>query len=281
MNLFDIFEQRKVDYSIYEKELYFKNKADELTYDISVIIPVRGRIHFMTPVFHHLWNSYMQSNGKLINITYVEYSILPEYLRKCPTSYIWIPCNPGDKFNKCICFNVGFLYGPKAKKYLFYDSDLLCYHDFFEKLPMDNESYQTFKGRRVIYANSNLTTKFLQGVNLDESVTETHPDITIGKPGAPGGSILTTRENFILAGGYDAEFFSEYSVEDQVFFDKLSILGEVKSLDFNLVHLFHGDDHAKTKKEDMDLFEIWKKMPQNEREQLMELRFNHLSKFIS
>ena len=65
----------------------------------------------------------------------------------------------------------------------------------------------------------------------------------VGEPkrrGAPGGSILTSRNLFFEVGGYDPEIFSAYSPEDEFFWYKLSTYTTIRSCQNNeIFHMYH------------------------------------------
>lgn len=284
IDLLDIFEKNKINYSEIKKELYFKNPTDK-KFDISIIVPVRDRLQFTEPLMRH-FNRAIENTVFSISITYVEHSVLPAHLRSCPVSYIWIPCNPDSRFNKCLCFNIGFISGPRADYYIFHDSDLLPQENFFglieKQLLSNTPSFQTFQGRRVLYADTTLTQKVLQGkAMLDATITGVHPNITIGQPGAPGGSILTTREMFLKVGGYDPEYFTGYSVEDQFFYDKLSVFSKVQSLEHSeLLHLNHGDSHARTEDFCMRVLHAFQGMSFNEKKAFIDLKSEYFKTLL-
>lgn len=276
MDLYKLYQDNKINMEALSKELYFKNKVEDKM-DISVIIPVRGRLEFQKPVVDHLLLASDNSAVK-ISITYVEHSRVSEYLQHTPVSYIWVPCNEDSKFNKCLCFNIGVLYGPKADYYLFYDADLICRYDFFDQIIANlSDAIQTFKGRRVLYANEALTGKIKQGAMFDEFLNDKHPDVTIGVPGAPGGSIFVSRDLFFKIGGYDAEFFHGYSIEDQFFFNKLLCFSNVESLhEVDLIHLNHGSEHAKTPDFHMDILKYWSTISDTEKMDFIKFKSNEL-----
>lgn len=275
MDLYKLHQDSKLDYKIISSELFFKNK-EENKVDISVIIPVRGRVQFQKPVLDHLFKSIQKPKGigYTISVTYVEHSTLPTYLWKTPSGYIWIPCEENDRFNKCLCFNIGVLSGPKADYYLFHDSDLVCPENFFDEILNNiSQAMQVFKGKRVLYANENLTQKFLSGSIYDNTLNDKNPDITIGVPGAPGGSIFVERDLFFKVGGYDAEYFTGYSIEDQFFFNKLSFFTEVKSLNtVDVIHLNHGTSHAKTENAQMEILKTFNSFSHKDKEDFFRFR---------
>lgn len=277
MDLYKLYQDNKIDTQSLSKELYFKNKVEDKM-DISVIIPVRGRLEFQEAVYSHLKKA-SEVSGINISITYIEHSHISEYLQPTRGSYIWVPCNKDSAFNKCLCFNIGALYGPMADYYLFYDADLICREDFFEQIISDlSDAIQTFKSRRVLYANESLTGKIKQGAMFDQYLNDKHPDISIGIPGAPGGSIFVSRDLFFKVGGYDAEFFYGYSIEDQFFYNKLECFQKVKSLDkVDLIHLNHPVIQVNTPDFQMDILRKWITMTEQERLDFVKFKSNTLN----
>lgn len=272
IDLLDIFSTNKLNYEEIFKELYFKKPSKD-KFDISVIIPVRGRLEFVEPVYRHLIRAIKASPLK-ISVTYVEHSIIAEHLRNSPESYIWVPCNTDSKFNKCLCFNIGVLKGNEADNYLFFDSDLLVPEDFFLQLQENiSPAIQTFAGRRVLYANDKLTVKFLAGSFSDAGTNMNHPDITVGQAGAPGGAIFISKSLFYRVGGYDAEFFHGYSIEDQFFYNKVLIYEAFKSLpEVELIHLNHGNTHARTEDFHMNILHTFDGMSFGDRKAFVEVK---------
>ncbi len=280
MNLISLFESTKIDYNKYV--LLCKDVCRQPFFDISVIIPVRGRIEFYDTIVDALKLS-AENSGLSIAITYVEHSFTPIYFYLNKASYIHIPATETQEFNKCLCFNIGFLYGPKADKYLFHDSDLLCSDTFFSSIYDFNgiDAVQAFKNKRVLYASEYLTDIIIKKEQPYNKLDENHPNIQVGTPGAPGGSLLVSRYLFELVGGYDPEFFSGYSVEDQFFHDKISLFDTVSSLDNeNLVHLNHGSSHAVSKQADFDIYNYWKGLNDIWKFDLMKAKSDHLKKFL-
>ncbi len=275
LDLLDIFSANKINYEEIFKELYFKN-IPKGHFDISVIIPVRGRLEFVEPVYRHLIRAIKASPLKIC-ITYVEHSTLSEYLRPSPEGYIWVPCNSDSKFNKCLCFNIGVLKGNDAYHYLFFDSDLLVPEDFFLKIQENlSPAMQPFNARRVLYANEKLTTKFLAGNFTDVSTSTNHPDIVIGQSGAPGGAVMVSKKLFYQVGGYDAEYFFGYSVEDQFFYNKVLLYDKFVSLpQVELVHLNHGGSHCKTEDFHMGLLHSFDALGFEDRKAFVEVKSDY------
>ena len=69
-----------------------KKKKPNKKFDISIIIPVRGRINFIEVCLLHLKSAIKKTNLK-INITIIEHSNNKEYLQICKENnigYYWI-----------------------------------------------------------------------------------------------------------------------------------------------------------------------------------------------
>jgi hypothetical protein len=279
MDLIELFNSRKIDYSKFN--LFTKNVYLSESYDLTVIIPVRGRVHFQDSVLLHFHKAAAKA-GKRVAVTFVEYSKVPEFDKRDDCSYIHIPCEETDEFNKCLCMNIGFLYGPKSSYYLFHDSDLICGENFFVSIFADlYPAMQCFKEKRVIYASEYLTEKIIKREEPVGILDENHPNVQVGDKGAPGGSILLSTDFFEFVGGYDPEYFSGYSVEDQFFYDKVSLLCRIKSLEReNLIHLNHGTDHAVTKDSDFEIYHTWRDLSEDNKINLIRLKRNYLRQFL-
>ena len=103
------------------------------------------------------------------------------------------------------------------------------------------------------------------------------------KPGASGGSILVSSELFFNVGGFDPELFTEYSVEDQFFFDKLCLKGCVGFCDYpaiELLHLSHENNNRITKMQDWDAFYSFKRLSEQAKTDYIEMKSLHLKSFL-
>lgn len=233
-NRFDVF-YRKI-----------KNKKPYKKFDISIIIPVRGRIDFVDVSLSHLKSAIEKTNLK-INITIVEHSTNREYYEICKgygIGYYWIN-SLENKFNKCLCHNIGALLNKNSKYFLFHDLDCLVYDNFFLNLMENKESkksecLQTFFNRRVLYLNEQQTRNIL---NNEISINDINlEEVKEGDYGAPGGSIFVNKDLFFNVGGYDPELFYGWSPEDIFFWNKVETLEKINSVDNpknELLHLHH------------------------------------------
>jgi len=215
-------------------------------YRFNVVVPVRGRIDFLPT----LLDSLKQTGYQDFFVTVVEHSDRPQHQRACVdpwVNYIHIPSG-NTVFNKCLAFNVGVVATPPAKYYIFHDLDCLVQKDFFDNLDgiierKNGEAIQTFNGRRVIFCDAELTARLVGRItNINELnlVSKGVLPINPNHIGAPGGSILASRELFFKVGGYDPELFWGYSPEDEFFYNKLQFYTTVYSCEKNEVyHMFH------------------------------------------
>jgi predicted glycosyltransferase involved in capsule biosynthesis len=219
-------------------------------FDVSAIIPVRGRNDFAEPMYKSFSVAAAKS-GLKISYTMVEHSENPEHSKFCKKNrlnYIWIKSEPGELFNKCLAQNMGALFSSKSKYILFHDIDCLMQSDFFVRLfknirDKKARAIQNFTGRRVLYINPELTQKVIAGEfevdDLSVELNEVNPPHIIG---APGGSITIERDLFFEIGGYDPEFFLANSPEDAFFWEKVNAIDKMYTSDapdIELYHMFH------------------------------------------
>lgn len=277
---------RNLNYNTLKGNCIF-NLVDNRKVDISVIIPVLNRTHFNKITVQHFKDSISYLNTKTalrkkISITIVEHSNKPEHQDLCKdnVNYIWIPQN-GGKFNKCLCHNMGALYSNRCSYFLFHDLDILVPRTFFLNLLLnlkDHNALQAFTGRRVLYCSKALTDCILKSAAHSEKHTQgaNEEDLVQGQPGAPGGSILVEYSTFLNIGGYDAEFFTEYSIEDQFFFDKIKLISKLGFCNYppiELIHLWHEPSfNQQTKTEDFSVFYSFARLDEEKKKKFIKLR---------
>jgi hypothetical protein len=285
------YRKHQVNYEALKSKCYLKSVDNFENVNLSVIIPVRSRTYFNPVLTRSLQAAAAELQDFKISITFVEHSDNMEHEPFCETTnYIHIPAQ-GQTFNKCLAFNAGFLFGNKANFYMFHDLDIVVDNNFFVDLLFNlqrvkNKALQTFRQRRVLYCNEDLTQRILDG---QVSVNQLHLKYPgIHEPDArraPGGSILVSRDQFIRAGGYDPELFYGYSIEDQFFYDKLLISGGIIGCEdpaIEVYHLWHpplwnsnpdADRHAET-------YLNFAKSSMTNRLNFLTLESNHLRKFL-
>ncbi len=251
------------DYSALKQTCIFQT-VDTREVDISIIIPVYGRTEFNHVVSQHFKTAIEKINSTntyadfKVSLTFVEHSPDIAHAHLCKASewvnHIWIPMQ--GPFNKCRCFNVGALFSNKAKIYLFHDSDIIVPAHFFIDLMLNfnhghQDALQAFTGRRVIYCHPDLTNRIIAGSDHIYNAYPGSREVDVGVAGAKGGSMAVKKDMFFKVGGFDEEF-SEYSVEDAFFYDKLALMGNIGSADYppiELVHLFHNPSYNRVTKD--------------------------------
>lgn len=210
---------------------------------ISIIVPVMGRIQFLIPLINAMKEA-IKNCDKKISITIVEHSydqLFKETSRSLDVDYYWIPKKEDEPFNKSLCHNIGAILNRNSEHFLFHDLDCLVLTNFFNDLikliDEKHEFIQTFKERRLLYLNEELTQYIID--DALPSDFDAGNKITYGTCCAPGGSILITNELFFKIGGYDPELFHGYSPEDQFFLEKAEFYTELKSASNELYHMHH------------------------------------------
>ncbi len=251
---------RTINYDKIKESCYFDVNDNRYT-DVSVIIPVFGRTQFNRVTCDYFLKAiqYLKDEKK-VSVTIVEHSDTQEHKHLCYSwvNYIWIPRN-GQRFNKCLAHNIGALFSNKSDFFLFHDIDTIVPEDFFKKLFVNIKNYdavQSFTKRRLLYCNEKLTQSIIEDKSNLSHVWDGSPSVKVGASGASGGSMFVSKEIFNRIGGFDDIFFTEYSVEDQFFFDKLTVSGKLGFCDnppIDLVHLYHLPSFNRTTKvEDFD-----------------------------
>lgn len=256
--------------------------------DVSVVVPVRGRVEFHQPLADHVRRAF-EGSGKTYCLTFVEHSNEQAHRAAAESSgsnYVHI--HTDGPFNKCLAFNLGFIWS-NASHYLFHDLDCMMQsnfvHSLFENLKLSgNSALQSFSNRRVLYCNEQLTADVISGRVLVDS-------LHVGRPGvheparhqwrAPGGSIFCSREQFISVGGFDPEYFFGYSIEDGFFYNKLEVtcgIASCQNPQIELFHLHHPPLHSSNPHlaEHHGIYELWMSLSEQEKLHLMRIKSNHL-----
>lgn len=280
------------DYKALPKMLDIRNN-DNTT--VSVIVPVRGRTNFHQILVDHLKAAFNNlPEGRTLSITFVEHSAIPEhkpFAEKSGANYIHIPTD--GVFNKCLAFNVGFLFSNKAEYYLFHDVDCMTQSNFWRYIFMNLDrtsfkSLQSFRDRRVLYCDQPTTDQIInKAVSVDQlgarSPGVTEPALHQWK--APGGSIFCPYDQFVSVGGFDPEYFFGYSIEDAFFYNKLEITGGITSCNNPQIEIFHLNhpplwDSNPHLAEHHQTYETWMSLSVDDKVKLMNIKSEHLKKFI-
>jgi hypothetical protein len=232
---------------LYQK---IKRKKPNKKYWLTIIIPVRGRVEFLTPLVNSLKKSISNYNRK-VNIIVVEESKTPQHKENCKINnvdYFFIESD-NFYFNKSLCNNSGAMLYKNSEYFLFHDLDCLVKEDFilnvFENIKNKKiNCIQTFDKRRVLYFNEDQTKKIKNGeIKINDIVDN---DLKEGDCCAPGGSILIKNSLFFEVGGYDPELFYGWSPEDLFFWDKVQSIENIGICDEpknEIYHMYHLPQH--------------------------------------
>ena len=143
------------------------------------------------------------------------------------------------------------------------------------------DALQAFTKQRLLQASEKLTEQMLRG-QMARKLQECK-EMTPCKPGAVGGSIFVSHEMFFKVGGFDPELFTEYSLEDQFFWDKVNLMGTMGKADnppIEMLHLWHPTEHRQTKPDDLQRYLTWKGWGEDKKKEYIEKKSNHLKQFI-
>lgn len=245
--LVNTFAANRIDYKKIKDDNIVITYNNEERYDISFIIPVRGRTNFIKPMYNSFKKA-AEKSGLKISLTVSEHSENPEHSHFCKQNkinYIWTKSEPGQFFNKCLAMNMAALFSSKATYFLFHDLDCLVQEDFFIKLmynvfKKNCKAIQCFHGRRVLYLNNELTEKAISEELDINSLKLGMPGIGLPNAiGAPGGSIFVEKNLFFNVGGYDPELFYANAPEDVFFWDKVNEISKMEVSDNPEIDIFH------------------------------------------
>ena len=246
-------ESNKINYeeAISKGILDIRNREEA---EVNFIIPVRGRIDFLTKMIESAKTASDQF-GKKVNFTVSENSPMPEHRETAQSlgvDYIWTESR--KPFNKCFAMNIAVFYTQKTRYLIFHDVDCLVQSDFFIRVFENIEkkgckAIQTFSDRRVLYLDENVTTKVLRGeFPIDSLSIKTpginppyRPDGSVAS-GAPGGSVCVTRDLFFRIGGYDPYYFESYAPEDIFFWLKAEVFEDFETCTDprnEIYHMYH------------------------------------------
>ena len=231
--------------------IYLSLRPDRKKSDITTIIPVKGRGLQLKKTIESLKDSIKLSSDFVVSLIVVEISVNMEHLQLCremECSYVWIR-ESTPRFNKCLAHNMGYCFS-NSNLLHFHDSDILVNRSFYSNVKdrnIDNLSaVHCLREKYVRHLSEGDSKRLIEGANINEIVSETYPSIPeTYERNAPGGSIIVGRSLFELVGGYDAHLFTGYSIEDQFFWDKLSSIVEIPSMNENdLIHIWHDADRT-------------------------------------
>jgi hypothetical protein len=218
--------------------------------EISILIPCKGRRELLETtlkVFKH--------ESKNCSITLVEHDTdqnYKEFALEQGIGWIYLPLldspqHPLGQFNRGYCFDIGFIYGPKAKFYLCHDNDLLVPKNFWSLLQQNIErenfqALQTYSDRFVWQTTKEVSERIQGDLSWYYNSFSVREHCKENPPGAKGGSIVVSHDLYLKAGGHDPQLFWGYSPEDRMFWMKLELLTKIgygDSPSIPLTHLWH------------------------------------------
>lgn len=222
-------------------------------YDILLVIPCKGRRPLLETTVKVL-KTELEKTTLDIAIVIVEHSEAPEFKDYCKAEglgWIYIPIfgglgSPLGQFNRSLCFDIGFLYGPPRIYYMMHDNDLLVPDHFFDKvktyLDRGSVALQPYSDHFVWQTSKEFSEKLQTDLSifyadLDETVV-----CTTNKFGGKGSSILVKSDLYVKVGGYDPHIFWGYAPEDQLFWTKLEYFTSIETAEnprIPFIHLWH------------------------------------------
>lgn len=286
-------EANKIDYNKLKEENIVIIQSPEDMFDIAFIIPVRGRVNFIKPMYNSFIKA-VEKSGLKISLTVSEHSTMPEHSHFCKKNkinYIWIKSADAQPFNKCLAMNMAAINTSKSKYVLFHDLDCLVQSDFFTKVienikNKDCRAIQCFHGRRVLYLNDELTNKTIEDTVDIDTFKIGNPGINLPYAiGAPGGSVMISRDLFFSVGGYDPELFYANAPEDIFFWNKINEIDSMEICDNPEIDIFHMshpvtyNDNPKIQ-EMLILSKSFETAKPEQRKEFLELKKNILSPFL-
>lgn len=222
--------------------------------EFTILIPCKGRQNLLEITLKVFKKSLENKNYSIILIEQDVTPNLKDLALNNGIGWIYIPmdtafgpAHPLGQFNKSCCFDIGFIYGPKAKYYLCHDSDLLIPENFWTLLKenMDRgkfQALQTYSDRFVWQTTKEISEKIQDNISWYYNSFSINEHCTPNRAGAKGGSIVVSHDLYLKSGGHDPQLFWGYAPEDQMFWMKLETLttigyGELPRIP--LTHLWH------------------------------------------
>jgi hypothetical protein len=237
----------------------FKALESKEPYDISIVIPCKGRRPLLETTIKVLKHEIAKTDQR-VAITLVEHTDSIEFKEYAFTEglgWIHIPMTGGvgsplGQFNRGLCFDIGHLYGPPCKYYMMHDSDLLVPDNFFNKVNVyfnrGTIALQPYSDRFVWQTNQEFSEKLQADLSIFYAGVDEQDVCTRNQPGAKGGSFILKSDLFTNVGGYDPQVFWGYAPEDQLFWLKVESIASVNYADsprIPLIHLWHPNAATK------------------------------------
>jgi len=221
--------------------------------DFSILMPCRGRFPLLNATIQRFKEEYSSTiTSQIVLVEHSENPLYKEYALQQGVAWIYVPLvgkdtSPLGQFNRGLCFDIGFLHGPKATYYLCHDNDLLVPVGFWKKLQENfqrtqTQVLQTYSDRFVWQTNQEVSQRLLDTPSWFQTGFEVETHCTQNSPGAKGGSLTISHEAYLALGGHDPHLFFGYAAEDAFFWSKVEQLysiGFAENPRIPLVHLWH------------------------------------------
>jgi len=259
--------------------------------DFSIIMPCRGRFPLLNATLQRLKEESLTTiTSAIVLVEHSESPMYKEYAEEQGVAWIYIPLagpstSPQGQFNRGLCFDIGFLYGPNAKYYICHDNDLLVPIQFWSKLQANfqrtqTDVLQTYSDRFVWQTNQEISQRLLDLPSWFQDGFHVETHCTRNSPGAKGGSLTISHDAYIKVGGHDPHLFFGYAAEDAFFWSKIEqryTIGFAEDPRIPLVHLWHPNAATLNPyKEMMDiLFHMFYSLSKEQKDIYIEHKSKH------
>ena len=216
--------------------------------NIAVIIPVKDRKEHLCATLRSLIKSFDVNDICVIENDNV--SNCQKICKDYNVNYGFVPIE-NNNFNKCLSFNIGFLYMNTMKVYdyfLFHDADIVVKSTFKNELLSNLETnppfIQSYGKKRVLITDEQLGNKILSNDVDVDSLSQSYKGVSLPQPYksgnySVGGSIAVKSDVFSDIGGFDHTLFWGYSPEDAYFWEKLKTKHQPTYADEPPIDMFH------------------------------------------
>jgi hypothetical protein len=259
--LFDLIINNSINYKLLNKKIFLFSDQ-KIEYDLTFVIPIRNRKKMLNTFIKYFKKMLVPKkiNINLIVIEQGKKSINKKTCISEKIDYIFIKDN--EVFNKCLCYNIGVLFGNASNNYIFHDVDILMDDNFLINLyknlnVKDTKNIQTFNNSLIDLS------KGLSKQVVNEDIKLSNLKKIKFKLG-PGGSIHISKETFFSVGGFDDNLFKGWGYEDEFFWSKIDVVSKMNKVDSPIIFLYHLY-HKKFWLNDINLrnnnkliFKIWK-----------------------
>lgn len=291
LNEFVVRPQEQLEYDQKNRARASVPAIEKPLIDFLVILPCRGRFPLLNATIERFQT--VTNPNIHIELLLVEHSESPsykDYAMQKGIGWLYIPLtssptSPLGQFNRGLCFDIGFLYGTKARYYVCHDNDLLVPSDFWTKLRENLQGQQldvlqTYSDRFVWQTSQEVSQQILQNPSWVDNGFQVETHCTRNQPGAKGGSITISRDAYLRVGGHDPHLFFGYAAEDAFFWSKLELcyrIGFAEMPRIPLVHLWHPNAaNLNPLKDQMDLlFHMFNAVHPHQKREYIERKSAH------